>query len=101
MFKLLYGFLILVFLSGCASRVEEKIKYVDRYIITEVPSSYLSKTKATPPIDVNIYMGMSEKERERTLAALSISLYGDLASCNADKESVVKILEDQKKRYDR
>lgn len=99
MLKKIFILLSFIILSGCSATVQEKIKYVDRYIVTDVPKTYVTKTQPTPPIDMKLYMSMTEKERERAMSALAISLYGDVASCNADKDSIVKILEDQRKRY--
>lgn len=101
MFKLLLPFAFVSFLYGCATPVEEKIKYTERYILPEVPQVYLQHTKATAPVEKNEYMKMSQSEKERALSALVISLHGDIATCNADKDSIFKVIEDQRKRYGR
>ena len=82
-----------VFVTGCAT-TEPVVRY--KYVRTDIPASLLKPCPAVTPPAKAAYLAADWPERERLLNDTILFQIEALGSCNADKEGLRKLDENQK-----
>lgn len=87
-FKLLTTSFVLLMLFGCAVKQPlPEVKHITttEYIVIEVPVSYLTPVKPSPPTNTGCVGVIDWRECAISRAKTIVELYGNIGQCNSDK----------------
>lgn len=87
--KLLLILLASLWLAGCSTTKTTEISNQETKVIhTKVPESLLVECLPEAPPDHMSYMMLTLDERELTLSKYILTLYGTIATCNAQLQNI-------------
>lgn len=91
--------LLVLMVSGCATKIEETIVIEYKYVPVEVPKGLFGECKPAKPITPDKYQSLTNDERLSYLTSYSVSLLGEMKKCDNRLQAVNKYIEQHNATY--